>query len=492
MHYDLDVRQERYRNRTAAFSGQASDEPDMMIQDAATKHVHQISEVLDGRLQFNSNALDASYDDRGRANVVKRSAEDNERGGAVPIRSSPVSSRFQTSLLLDALLCFIVKWTLCYILHDRVQSSPHRLSIPHSHIIFSASTTASLIAGRYTSAILLNVNPTTAHLLLSSTFIEMAASTVAFGSLSVTLAQLQLALEANLTAQFASSWVPTEPLRGSGRRCLTLSPLGVPPRSIYNACKAANVEWSEWMAVLGGVEFDLFIDPGCISIRFGSWDAGKVSQFFTIWSEDTVLEPQAKRSMLQKEAQQQAERPVKVEPRFVAAKPQFKTLAQQLVEADQDEDEEIFVMIADEVREPTWLSDILGQFPVIPIPERSVSPVSVVSTHSRSSSSSSSSGFSFSSNESTDSYGSATTISLSSCSTSPEQKPKFKLSRRERARQARVFVDASKTAVTNYDGGKTTVLTGGVMLGGGAPKTKPVAAPKKAISSNCSWRSLRA
>ena len=42
----------------------------------------------------------------------------------------------------------------------------------------------------------------------------------------------------------------------------------------------------------------------------------------------------------------------------------------------------------------------------------------------------------------------------------------FKLSRRERARQAKVFVDTSKTEVTPYDGGKTTVLTGGVMLGG--------------------------
>ncbi|KAJ3011987.1 hypothetical protein NUW54_g2001 [Trametes sanguinea] len=126
-------------------------------------------------------------------------------------------------------------------------------------------------------------------------YVAMAASNVVFGSLSVALAQaityitrpliarysavtiikLQLALEANLTAQFTPSWVPTEPLRGSGRRCLTLSPFGVPPRPVYNACKSAGVEWTEWIALLGNFEFDLFIDPGCVSIRIGAAGAGK-------------------------------------------------------------------------------------------------------------------------------------------------------------------------------------------------------------------------
>lgn len=149
----------------------------------------------------------------------------------------------------------------------------------------------------------------------------MAASNVAFGSLSVALAQaityitrplianysavaiikLQLALEANLTAQFASSWVPSEPLRGSGRRCLTLSPFGVPPRAIFTACKSAGVEWSQWIALLGNFEFDLFIDPGCVSVRFGNWDSGKVGKFFTIWSEDAGKDEQ-KKAVLEKES----------------------------------------------------------------------------------------------------------------------------------------------------------------------------------------------
>lgn len=332
----------------------------------------------------------------------------------------------------------------------------------------------------------------------------MAASNVAFGSLSVALAQaityitrplianysavaiikLQLALEANLTAQFASSWVPSEPLRGSGRRCLTLSPFGVPPRAIFTACKSAGVEWSQWIALLGNFEFDLFIDPGCVSVRFGNWDSGKVGKFFTIWSEDAGKDEQ-KKALLEKEARLDAELKAQAAARAASAKP-TKTYAQQLLEVD--EDDELFALIADEIREPTWLTPILSEFPRVPAPDRASSPMSTISTISSHSRSSSSSGYTFSSVESNASTSPVSSITSASPS---QESPKFKLSRRERARQARVFIDASKTEVTNYDGGKTTVLTGGVMLGGGA-KPKPVAAPKKVNSSTSSWRSLRA
>ena len=344
----------------------------------------------------------------------------------------------------------------------------------------------------------------------------MAASNVAFGSLSVALAQaityltrplitrysavtiikLQLALEANLTAQFAPSWNPAEPLRGSGRRCLSLTPSGLPPRSVYNACKSAGVEWSEWVALLGNIEFDLFVDPGCVSIRFGCWDSSKVGKFFTIWSEDTITKVEQKQTAARKEACLDAD--LKAQAAARASKP-TKTYAQQLLEDDQDDDE-LFALIADEVREPTWLTPVLSEFPSVP--ERSItsSPMSTISTlssHSRSSSSSSSSGYTFSSVESGSSYSSSSTVSQTSCAAaSTDERPKVKLSRRERARQARVFVDTSKTAVTNYDGGKTTVLTGGVMLGGALkPKSAagPSAAPKKASgSAGATWRSLRA
>ncbi|KAK7694399.1 hypothetical protein QCA50_001585 [Cerrena zonata] len=310
---------------------------------------------------------------------------------------------------------------------------------------------------------------------------------------ATTIIKLQLALEANLTTQFASSWVPSEPLRGSGRRCLTLSPNGTPPRPIYNACKSAGVEWSQWIATLGGVEFDLFIDPGCVSVRFGNWDSGKVTKPFTIWSEQLVVPVKAKKEISEQELQAQLRAQARA--RVFGARPAPlsppKTVAQQLIEDDQDD--ELFTMIADEIREPTWLTPVKSEFPIAPIPRRATtsSPISIMSgasTPSRSSSrsSNSSSGYSFFSNGSLESYASVTTVSMSP----GDEKSNSKLSRRERARQARVFVDASKTEVTNYDGGKTTVLTGGVMLGGGASSKPSVKKTTSSVSGN--WRATRA
>lgn len=259
---------------------------------------------------------------------------------------------------------------------------------------------------------------------------------------AATVIKLQLVLEANLTALFASTWLPEEPLRGSGRRCLTLSPVCLPPRAIYSACLATGVQWFDWIAALGGSEFDFFVDPGCISIRFG-----KGSKLVTIWSEELAES---------------------VSPIFPSsAKSQSKTIAQQLLESESADDDEIFAMIADEVSAPTWAMPVFDHFSP---PARSESPLSAVSSDSRSSSrsSNSSSCFSYPSSAPTDSSLLASNRASSN-----------KLSRREKARQARVFVDTSRTEVTPYDGGKTTVLTGGVMLG---------AAPSKAKSAVSSWR----
>ncbi|KAF8559326.1 hypothetical protein OG21DRAFT_1453649 [Imleria badia] len=256
---------------------------------------------------------------------------------------------------------------------------------------------------------------------------------------AATVIKLQLVLEANLIALFASTWVPEEPLRGSGRRCLTLSPTCLPPRAIYCACLATGIQWFDWIAVLGGREFDFFVDPGCISVRFD-----KGSKLVTIWSEELVAEA--------------------VSPILSSnAKSQSKTIAQQLLESESADDDEIFAMIADEVGAPTWATPIIDHFS---LPARSESPLSAVSSDSRSSSRSSNSGscFSFASTARTDSCLSASYQASSSS----------KISRREMARQARVFVDTSKTEVTPYDGGKTTVLTGGVMLGAAPSQAKSV------------------
>ncbi|KAJ7139803.1 hypothetical protein C8R44DRAFT_590999, partial [Mycena epipterygia] len=251
-----------------------------------------------------------------------------------------------------------------------------------------------------------------------------------------TIVKLQLVLEANLTALYAQSWILNDPLRGSGRRCLTLSPDCLPPRAVYAACIAAGVQWFDWIALLGGREFDFFVDPGCVSMRLDR--KGPASHLITVWADEIPSPTVAKRPTTK----------------------QHKTVAQQLLENDAESDDQIFTMIAHEVCAPTWMTPVLAEFPK----PRSLSPLSALSSHSRSSSrssNSSSSGFSFSSVES-----SRSSVSRSAYSAgSGDENALPRQSRRERARQARVYIDTSKNEVTPYDGGKTTVLTGGVMLG---------------------------
>jgi len=251
--------------------------------------------------------------------------------------------------------------------------------------------------------------------------------------------------------------------RPVGRRCLILFPKYLPPRAIYAAWIAAGVQWFEWISHLGGKEFDLFIEPGCVAVRYAA-SASRDSHTVSVWDA-------------QLSSSNFASRP---NPQLHSSPSNKKTLAQQLLENDREEEEQIFAMIADELSGPTWMTPIDEHFPN---PRRCFTP------HSRSSSrsSNSSSGFSFSSAES------AGTTTTSMSSQSNGVRTEAKLSRRERARQARVYVDTSKTDVTPYDGGKTTVLTGGVMLGGGAagkPK-QPAFNSKPAFLASNSWRSVR-
>ncbi|KAF5382927.1 hypothetical protein D9757_006305 [Collybiopsis confluens] len=277
---------------------------------------------------------------------------------------------------------------------------------------------------------------------------------------ATTIIKLQLVLEANLTALYAPTWVPKEPLRGSGRRCLTLSPECLPPRVIYSACLSAGVQWFDWIALLGGKEFDFFVDPGCISVRHGR-KGFPDCKLITVWA-DEVPSPTTPTT---------------------AIKIQSRTIAQQLMESEYDEENQIFTMIAEQTKPVIWVAPTLGQLTIPATITRSSSPfstescISASSSDSRSSSrsSNSSSGFSYSSNSSSD-----TTVSSAG-----------RQSRRERARLAHVFVDKTKTEVTPYDGGKTTVLTGGTMLG--SAKGNSSRGTKKAImtASTQQWRAIR-
>ena len=296
-----------------------------------------------------------------------------------------------------------------------------------------------------------------------------------------TILKLQLALEANLTAHYAQSWDPSEPSRGSGRRCLTFSPHSVPPRPIYSACMAAKVQWSEWMPALGNIEFDLIVDPGLVAVRF--IEPRSTSKLITVWAEEGVEEPRAKFANTLANSSRQTQLPAQTLVRPVP-KPALPTLAQQLQIEDEEDEEELFAALADELRRPTWATPIANQFPST-IPQKSVSPASSGSHHSRSSSLSSSDSGSWFSFDSEDSDSSVTTLSSAGTEGS-------KLSRRERIRPARVYVDTTKKEVTNYDGGKTTVLTGGVMLGARSVAAKPahvVPMQKGAAGASSNWRS---
>ncbi|KZT40119.1 hypothetical protein SISSUDRAFT_955718, partial [Sistotremastrum suecicum HHB10207 ss-3] len=239
---------------------------------------------------------------------------------------------------------------------------------------------------------------------------------------SDTIERLHHSLQHNLETLLRPSWSETDDTTSG---CLTLSPNKLPHAAIWRACNAASIHWSEWMSALGGREFDLFIQPGCVSFRLGAWGYNKVGPIVPLWSVDSPS------SNL--------------------------TLAQSIVDEDEDD---IFSMIAEEIKAPTWMTPLLDQFPDVPV---TATPFSIPSRSS--SRSSASSDFSMDSAETSDTYSSATSLpsQASDCSSS-EQKSTSSRSRARRHR-TRVYIDASKKEVTPYDGGKTTVLTGGVMLG---------------------------
>jgi len=260
-----------------------------------------------------------------------------------------------------------------------------------------------------------------------------------------TVIKLQLVLEANLTALYGPTWTPREPLFGSASRCLTLSPDRLPPRPIYSACIATGVQWFEWISLLDNRSFDLFVDPGRVIVHFKQRD-GSHSHSLTIWADgyDNGYLSKNPSGMLGGQQALHLSSGIDCHP--------GKTAAQQLLEEDLQEEEHIFSLIAEEISAPPWMTPVNGHFPAS---VRSPSPFSSTSTFSRCSSrsSDSSSGFSF--------YTEAMDLKPPKTVESSFRKQ----SCRERNRQPRVFVDTSRTQVTPYDGGKTTVLTGGVMLG---------------------------
>ncbi|KIY51376.1 hypothetical protein FISHEDRAFT_37542 [Fistulina hepatica ATCC 64428] len=221
------------------------------------------------------------------------------------------------------------------------------------------------------------------------------------------LNQARALLEFNFAEHCAPTWQSRDPSYGSSSRRLSLSPGAIPPNCIYAVCLQSHIRWSDWIALLGNYALDLYVDPGCVSVSLPG-DAEHV----TIWGRR-------------------------------------KTLAQQLLETDLGEENELFALIDDEVHARSWT----GSGCDTPL-ARSSSSLSHNSSHSHSSSHSSSS------------WSADYSASSSSNSSDASQRHRSHHGpRRDRRKSGRIYVDTSRTDVTAYDGGKTGVLTGGVMLG---------------------------
>lgn len=204
------------------------------------------------------------------------------------------------------------------------------------------------------------------------------------------------------------------------------------------------------------------MDPGCVTLRVQrAWGAPKTE---VVWSEE--LE------------RARAMRAVGV----YNPKP-AKTFAQRLMEEDAADEAELFSLVSAEMREPTWKSPVVDAFPAAYFDSATLTQkASFLGRHSRSSSRSSINSASTFSDDALSSCGSlssvSTAASLADFATDVLPVPKKASSGHSRCRSQRVYVDTAKKEVTPYDGGKTTVLTGGVMLGA-APSRNSNAASRR-------------
>lgn len=249
-----------------------------------------------------------------------------------------------------------------------------------------------------------------------------------------TILSLQRILEANLTAALTPS-----PLAKVANLTLNLSAT-FPPPAIHAACIATGIMWSSWINLLsGGRSFDLIISSDSVDVKFNG-------QIYTMWSR-----PLTTLSIIR---------------------------AATLKRTSEHNDKSFPIPIH---RPVSSSASILR--PSSPIPRPPSSASSFDSSSESGSGSGSDSGFSYTSSQSSaSSYQSAPSLKY----TPPHRKISAEVPtyRRDRALRTRVFVDTTKTEVTPYNGGKTTVLTGGVMLGGRVP-TITTTVPK---STNTSWR----
>ena len=307
---------------------------------------------------------------------------------------------------------------------------------------------------------------------------------------------LQMILRSTLQAVYSAA--------RTSRLVLSLSRSSLPPRPIYAACIASGFQWQEWIVLLGSRDFDLVIEPHRVSVTY----VGPTPRTVIVWSEPIIFP--VKRLPLSRLNLQGFQVPISKlgQQSFMQASLKAtmgstqtranntRTLAQQLESDDKQEADELFAMISTNAiisptptRERFFMDIPMNAFPSpLSTPEVIISP-STSRPSSRSSTSSSSS--SFFDTESITSA-SSTSSDLLISSTKPRKNTFVPPSP---TATTRVFVDNDKKDITKYlyQGGVSTVLTGGVMLGGSANtanKNHGGAKPTTANKISSSWRRI--
>ncbi|KAF9447279.1 hypothetical protein P691DRAFT_802648 [Macrolepiota fuliginosa MF-IS2] len=307
------------------------------------------------------------------------------------------------------------------------------------------------------------------------------------------------------------------------RLTLTFSS-AAPPRAIYAACIATNLDWSGWFYALGGREFDLTIERTLVTVQVTGVPGRAVvwkqppARSATFIPTIALSEPEPKVQVPISKFSQSVKLntvppPIAVNPPPVST--QSKTLAQQILQSEHENEEadEIFAMISslsaclisptptrerfDIPNAPVARTPIAPRFTHLSTLEEEVfhshssfrhvsfaqdrNTPSPVSSSDSSRPSSPLSSFSFSSSQE-----SLTSVSTTSSPTSSPIKTftrsfispaKRESPRHERAPQAVVNTPKKQVQRYLYQGGQSTVLTGGVMLGASAKKTTVTSAP---------------
>ncbi|KJA22556.1 hypothetical protein HYPSUDRAFT_40943 [Hypholoma sublateritium FD-334 SS-4] len=297
----------------------------------------------------------------------------------------------------------------------------------------------------------------------------------------VRVAALQVILRSTLQA--ACSGTPL---------VLPFAPNRVPPRPVFAAAIGAGVSWADWMSLLAPREFALVITPRAVRAEY----AGLRPHTVVVWADLSAPAAPAAAPAPQPEQVPISKLGQRLHATVASAREraQTRTRAQQLLDATHESDAaELFARLARShagllspsptraafAPAPAAPRALFAGFPSPLSAPRSTSPTESASSRPSSRSSMFSAG--------ADSESSAS--SVAECD-APEAKPTapslprvFVAPRRApvfvpEPAPTKVVVDANKKDITKYlyQGGVSTVLTGGVMLGA-APAARAAPAP---------------